>query len=47
MIQGIAVGPEAIHNANDVLGRVALHNGNLQQAREYLLKPQRPRVGER
>ncbi|MGA8490942.1 MAG: hypothetical protein WB711_10990 [Terriglobales bacterium] len=37
-IQGTSVGPQAIHDANDVLGRVALRNGDLQQAREYLLK---------
>jgi hypothetical protein len=37
-IQGTAVGPEAIHNANDVLGRVALRSGNLQGAKEYLLR---------
>lgn len=30
--------PEVIHNANDVLGRVALHSGNVQQAKEYLLQ---------
>jgi hypothetical protein len=38
MIQGIAVGPQAIHDANDVLGRIALRDGNVQQAEEYLLK---------
>jgi len=38
MIQGIAVGPQAIHDANDVLGRIALHDGNVKQAKEYLLK---------
>jgi hypothetical protein len=37
-IEGTAVGPEAIHDANDVLGRVALRSGNLQQARDCLLK---------
>ncbi len=38
MIQGIAVGPQAIHDANDVLGRIALHDGNVQHAKQYLLK---------
>ena len=38
VIQGIAVGPQAIHDANDVLGRIALRDGNVQQAKEYLLK---------
>ncbi len=37
-IEGTAVGPQAIHDANDVLGRVALRSGNLPQARDYLLK---------
>jgi hypothetical protein len=37
-IQGTSVGPQAIHDANDVLGRVALRNGDVQQARDFLLK---------
>jgi hypothetical protein len=37
-IQGTAVGPQAVHDANDVLGRVALRSGNLVLAKEYLLK---------
>ncbi len=38
VIQGVAVGPEAIHDANDVLGRIALRRGNLQQAEDFLLE---------
>jgi hypothetical protein len=37
-IQGTTVGPEAVHDANDVLGRVALRRANLVAAKEYLLK---------
>ena len=38
IIDGIAVGPQAIHDANDVLGRIALRDGDVQLAKEYLLK---------
>lgn len=38
MSAGVAVGPQAIHDANDVLGRLALHDQNLQGAKDYLLK---------
>jgi hypothetical protein len=38
LILGVAVGPQAIHDANDVLGRIALRGGNLQQAKECLQK---------
>jgi hypothetical protein len=38
IIEGIAVGPQAIHDANDVLGRIALRVGDVQLAQEYLLK---------
>lgn len=31
-------GPLAFHDANDVLGRLALRDGDLEQAKEYLLK---------
>jgi tetratricopeptide (TPR) repeat protein len=41
-IQGIAVGPAAIHDANDVLGRIALHSGDMQEAKAYLLKAAAP-----
>jgi hypothetical protein len=37
-IEGIAVSAEAVHDANDVLGRIALRGGNVQQAKEDLLK---------
>jgi hypothetical protein len=30
--------PEAIHDANDVLGRIALRSGDLEGARDYLLR---------
>ena len=38
IIEGIAVGPQALHDANDVLGRVALRSGDVQLAKQYLLK---------
>jgi hypothetical protein len=38
IIDGIAVGPQAIHDANDVLGRIALREGDVQLAKKYLLK---------
>jgi tetratricopeptide (TPR) repeat protein len=41
-IQGIAVGPAAVHDANDVLGRIALHSGDMQEAKAYLLKAAAP-----
>jgi len=37
VLEGIAIGPEAIHDANDVLGRVALLRGNLPRAKDCLL----------
>ncbi len=38
VIEGTAVGPEAIHDGNDVLGRIALRSGNVPLAKAYLLK---------
>lgn len=38
IIAGVAVGPQAIHDSNDVLGRIALHEQKVQEAKDYLLK---------
>ena len=38
IVAGVAVGPQAIHDSNDVLGRIALHQQKVQNAKDYLLK---------
>lgn len=38
IIAGVAIGPQAIHDSNDVLGRIALHEEKVQEAKAYLLK---------
>ena len=38
IVAGVAVGPQAIHDSNDVLGRIALHEQKVQEAKGYLLK---------
>jgi tetratricopeptide (TPR) repeat protein len=38
LVAGVAIGPQAIHDSNDVLGRIALHEQKLQEAKDYLLR---------
>jgi tetratricopeptide (TPR) repeat protein len=38
IVAGVAIGPQAIHDSNDVLGRIALHEQKVEEAKDYLLK---------